>query len=335
VSEGGAPPIVRADPFTSIVVPVFNEQDVLAMLVPRLRHLLDSLTAGGEVWFVNDGSTDRTGALLSQAHDGDDRLKVLEFSRNFGHPAAITAGLDHARGDVVVLMDGDLQDPPELIPEMIALYRRGFDVVQAQRRSRAGESLFKKASAWLFYRLLRAVTNGNIPVDVGEFRLISREVVEVIRSLREHHRLVRGLVSWVGFPQTTLTFERPKRAAGSSKYPVLRMVHLGFDAMTSFSAVPLKLATFLGFGAFLLGCGYAAYAVYVGYVLRLGVPGWTSLVIINIFFSGVVLVCLGLVGEYVGRIFEEVKGRPLYVVRRRLSETGTHQEGGSARRTSP
>ncbi len=290
------------------------------MLVPRLLCLLDAMASGGEVWFVNDGSTDKTGEILARAHDDDPRLKVIEFSRNFGHPAAITAGLDHAQGDAVVLMDADLQDPPEVIPEMIALYRRGFDVVHAQRRSRAGESIFKRASAWLFYRLMRAATSGSVPVDVGEFRLMSREVVEALRSLREHHRLVRGLVSWVGFAQTTLAFERPKRAAGSTKYPVSRMVRLGFDGMTSFSAMPLKLATFLGFGAFLLGCGYAAYAIYVGYVLRLGVPGWTSLVILNIFFSGVVLVCLGLVGEYVGRIFEEVKGRPLYVVRRRLSE---------------
>lgn len=320
MTEATAPPILRPPPFVSIVVPVFNEQDVLAMLVSRLLCLLDGLAPGGEVWFVNDGSTDRTGEILARAHGDDPRLKVIEFSRNFGHPAAITAGLDHAQGDAVVLMDADLQDPPEVIPEMIALYRQGFDVVHAQRRSRAGESIFKRASAWLFYRLMRAATSGSVPVDVGEFRLMSREVVEALRSLREHHRLVRGLVSWVGFAQTTLAFERPKRAAGSTKYPVSRMVRLGFDGVTSFSAMPLKLATFLGFGAFLLGCGYAAYAIYVGYVLRLGVPGWTSLVILNIFFSGVVLVCLGLVGEYVGRIFEEVKGRPLYVVRRRLSE---------------
>jgi dolichol-phosphate mannosyltransferase len=300
------------------VVPVFNEEEVLDLLVSRLRALLDGLSRGGEVWFVNDGSTDRTGELLVAAHVADPRLKAVEFSRNFGHAAAITAGLDQASGEVVVLMDADLQDPPELVPEMIDLYRRGFDVVHAQRGSRKGESALKRASAWLFYRLMRAATGGGLPVDVGEFRLMSREVVDALRSLHERHRLVRGLVSWVGFSQTTLSFERPPRAAGRTKFPLSRMVRLAIDALTSFSAMPLKLATFLGFLAFLLGCGYAAYAVYVGYILGLGVPGWTSLVILNIMFSGVILVCLGLVGEYVGRIFEEVKGRPLYVVRRRL-----------------
>jgi glycosyltransferase involved in cell wall biosynthesis len=320
---------VRSEPFVSIVVPVFDEQEVLTILVSRLRTVLDGLVAGGEVWFINDGSTDRTGDLLLQAHTDDPRLKVLELSRNFGHPAAITAGLDNARGEVVVLMDADLQDPPEIIPDMIGLYRQGFDVVHAQRSSRSGESIFKRASSWLFYRLLRASSSGTIPVDVGEFRLMSQEVVQALRSLRERHRLVRGLVSWVGFTQTTLPFERPRRAGGTTKYSLTRMVRLAFDAMTSFSVLPLKLATLLGFFAFLLGCIYAGYAVYVGYVLRLGVPGWTSLVILNIFFSGVVLVCLGLIGEYVGRIFEEVKGRPLYLVRRRLGGGGSDGEGRS------
>jgi len=333
VSEAG--PLVRSDPFVSIVVPVFDEQEVLRTLVTRLRSILDELTAGGEVWFVNDGSTDETSDLLWQAHRDDARLKVLEFSRNFGQPAAITAGLDQARGDVVVLMDADLQDPPEIVPQMVAFYRRGFDVVHAQRRSRAGESIFKKMSAWIFYRLLRAATSGDLPVDVGEFRLMSREVVEVLRSLRERHRLIRGLVAWVGFSQTTLSFERPKRAAGTTKYSLGRMVRLGFDAMTSFSVLPLKLATFLGFAAFVMGCGYAGYAIYVGYILKLGVPGWTSLVILNIFFSGIVLVCLGLIGEYVGRIFEEVKGRPLYVVRRRRGEAPSGDEQAPSDRARP
>jgi len=218
-------------------------------------------------------------------------------------------------------MDADLQDPPELIPEMVSLYRQGLDVVQARRKSRRQESFFKRATAWLFYRLMGALADGGIEANVGEFRLMSRPVVDALGHLRERHRLVRGLVTWVGFAHTTLEFERPGRAAGVTKYSVAKMVALSLDAMTSFSAAPLRLAMFLGLAGVLAGLGYAAYAVYVGFVLGLGVPGWTSLVILNIFFSGVVLICLGLVGEYVGRIFEEVKRRPLYVVRRTLDDS--------------
>jgi len=217
-------------------------------------------------------------------------------------------------------MDADLQDPPELVIDMVERYRQGFDVVHARRSARRGESVFKRATAWLFYRLLRAVTENEIEANVGEFRLMSRPVVDALGGLRERHRLVRGLVSWVGFSHTTLEFERPGRAAGGTKYSVAKMLRLSLDAMTSFSAVPLRLATLLGFLGLLAGIGYAGYAFYIGYVLGLGVPGWTSLVILNIFFSGVVLVCLGLIGEYVGRIFEEVKRRPLYVVSRTLGE---------------
>jgi dolichol-phosphate mannosyltransferase len=225
-------------------------------------------------------------------------------------------------------MDGDLQDPPELIAPMVSLYRQGFDVVHARRTARRKESAFKRATAWLFYRLMRAATDSGIEANVGEFRLMSRPVVDALRGLRERHRLVRGLVSWVGFSHTTIEFERPGRAAGGTKYSVSRMLRLSLDAMTSFSAVPLRLATLLGFLGLLAGIGYAVYAVYIGYVRGLGVPGWTSLVILNIFFSGVVLVCLGLIGEYVGRIFEEVKRRPLYLVKRTLGAS-SRGEGSS------
>jgi dolichol-phosphate mannosyltransferase len=320
----------RKEPRVSVVLPVLDEEEVLPLLLPRLRAAMDALPGGAEAWFVDDGSRDATPRLVEEAHAADPRIKLLRLSRNFGPPAAMTAGLDHASGDAVVVMDADLQDPPELIPDMVALYRQGFDVVHARRSVRRGESLFKRATAWLFYRLMRAVTESGIEANVGEFRLMSRPVVDALRGLRERHRLFRGLVSWVGFTQTTLRFERPGRAAGDTKYSLGKMIRLSLDAMTSFSAVPLRLATLLGFLGLLAGLGYAVYAVYIGYVLGLGVPGWTSLVILNIFFSGVVLVCLGLIGEYVGRIFEEVKRRPLYVVSHVLGESSL-ENGASAR----
>jgi len=317
---------LRPPPRISIVVPVFDEEQVLPLLLPRLRAVMDSCPGGAEAWFVDDGSRDGTARLVEEAHAADPRFKLLQFSRNFGHPAAITAGLDRARGEAVVLMDADLQDPPELIPRMVALYQQGFDVVQARRSRRREESMFKRATAWLFYGLMSAVTENGIEANVGEFRLMSRPVVDALGQLRERHRLVRGLVSWVGFTRTTLEFERPGRAAGDTKYPLSKMLRLSIDAMTSFSAAPLRLATILGFVGVLAGAGYAAYSVYVGYVLGLGVPGWTSLVILNIFFSSVVLVCLGLIGEYVGRIFEEVKRRPLYLVSRALDDDAPEKD---------
>ena len=307
---------MRPEPFVSVVVPVFNEAAVLPMLLPRLRASLDGLPGGGEICFVNDGSDDGSAAYLESESRADPRIKVIDLSRNFGHSIAITAGLDHARGDAVVVMDCDLQDPPELIPELVAEYRRGFDVVHARRRTRRGESPFKRLTARLFYWTMRLAADRSPEPHVGEFRLMSRQVVDALQALRERHRLVRGLVAWVGFRQTVIDFERPARAAGTTKYPLLKMVRLGWDGMTSLSAAPLRVATLLGIAALFCGAAYAALAVYVGYVQGRGVPGWTSLVIINVFFSGVVLICLGLVGEYVARIFEEVKARPLYFVRR-------------------
>jgi len=321
-------PEERPEPFVSLVVPVFNEAAVLPMLLPRLRACLDGLRGGGEICFVNDGSEDGSVAYLESESRSDPRITIIDLSRNFGHSIAITAGLDHARGDAVVVMDCDLQDPPELVPHMVALYRKGFDVVHARRRTRRGESPFKRATARLFYWTMRLAADRSPEPHVGEFRLMSREVVDALQALRERHRLVRGLVAWVGFRQTVIDFERPARAAGTTKYPLLKMVRLAWDGMTSLSAAPLRVATLLGLAALLCGATYAAVAIYVGWVQGRGVPGWTSLVIVNIFFSGVVLICLGLVGEYVAKIFEEVKGRPLYFVRRDPGERAPGSKGG-------
>ena len=318
----------RPEPFLSIVVPVFNEAAVLPMFLPRLRACLDRLPGGGEICFVNDGSEDGSAAYLESQSRSDPRITFIDLSRNFGHSIAITAGLDHARGDAVVVMDCDLQDPPELVPEMVALYRQGFDVVHARRRTRRGESPFKRLTARLFYWMMRLTADRSPEPHVGEFRLMSRQVVDALQALRERHRLVRGLVAWVGFRQTVIDFERPPRAAGTTKYPLVKMVTLAWDGMTSLSAAPLRLATLLGIAALFCGAAYAAVAIYVGWIQGRGVPGWTSLVIVNIFFSGVVLICLGLIGEYVARIFEEVKGRPLYFVRRDAEQRATGSGGG-------
>jgi glycosyltransferase involved in cell wall biosynthesis len=311
---------LRPDPKVSIVLPVFNEEEVIPLLLPRLRAVIDQLAGGAEVWFVDDGSVDGTARLIERAHAADPRIKLVQFSRNFGHAAAITAGLDHARGEAVVLMDGDLQDPPELILEMVARYREGFDVVQARRVSRREDSFFKRITAWLFYRMMGALTHHQIPADVGEFRLMSHVVVAAVAGMREHHRLIRGMVHWVGFCHTTVEFDRPARAAGRTKYPLSKMLRLSVDGVTSFSTAPLRAAGLLGFLGLLGGLTYAGYALYERYILGQTVRGWTSLVLLNVFFSSVVLICLGVVGEYVGRIFEEVKNRPLYLVLRTLDD---------------
>src|SRR5262249_28993235 len=227
-SSRGEPDALRPEPPVSRVIPVFNEEDVLPLLLPRLRALLDGLAPGSEVCFINDGSHDASLRMLEAAAAADPRLKIIDFSRNFGHPAAITTGLDHARGDAVVLMDADLQDPPELVSQMVALYRKGYDVVHARRTSPRDEPVFKKMSAWAFSRLLRVVGHRDMPANVGEFGLMSRDVVVALRALRERHRLVRGLVAWVGFRQTNLDFERPGRAARITKYPLPKMLLLAW-----------------------------------------------------------------------------------------------------------
>ena len=328
-STGTPAPSLRPEPFLSIVIPVYNEEEVLPLLLERLRRLLDALPGGAEAWFVNDGSQDHSSEILVQEAQRDPRIMVLELSRNFGHPIAITAGLDHAEGDAVVVMDADLQDPPEIIPQLIARYREGFDVVHARRSARHDETAVKRFSARLFYKIMRLTTDHPPEIDVGEFRLMSRDVVASLRIFRERHRLVRGLVKWLGFRQTTLDFERPGRAAGVTKYPFAKMLRLSWDAMTSFSVAPLRVATLLGAAALLLAVALSAYALYARFVLALALPGWTALGLLNLFSSGVVLLSVGVIGEYVGRIFEEVKGRPLYVIQRKVIGTPRKESSGS------
>jgi dolichol-phosphate mannosyltransferase len=278
--------------------------------------VLTPLPDAWEIVFVNDGSRDATLDILQTLATGEARLRVLDLSRNFGHQAAISAGMDHARGQAVVVIDADLQDPPELIPAMLDKWREGWDVVYGKRVSRQGEGWFKKASAALFYRFLRVMTDVDIPVDTGDFRLLDRAVVEVMRNLPEQNRFIRGLVSWAGFHQSAIEYERQARFAGTTKYPLRKMVRFAMDAVTGFSHKPLKIASWLGFVL-----SAASFAYLIGVVIQriffadTTTPGWASMVAVSLFFNGVVLIILGILGEYLGRIYDETKRRPLYVVR--------------------
>jgi glycosyltransferase involved in cell wall biosynthesis len=316
-------------PTLSLVLPVYNEELIIPELDRRLREFLGQLAEIGDSWeviFVDDGSKDQSLPLLKALAATEPRYKIISFSRNFGHQMAITAGVDRAGGDAVVVMDADLQDPPEIVRAMVARWREGYDVVYAVRAKREGETLFKRATASLFYRLLRAMLGGvSIPVDAGDFRLMSRSVVLTLRALREQHRFVRGMVAWVGFKQVAVTYERPARFAGETKYPFRKMLRFAIDGITSFSIVPLRLATWLGVGAGLVGIGTAIWAFVAGTRGQV-VPGWTTLMILVSLGSCAQLLMMGILGEYVGRIYEEVKRRPLYVIAEETNLTREHAD---------
>lgn len=303
----------------SIIVPCYNEEEVISETLAQLTSLCDSQPAYDfELIFVNDGSTDATLAMLRDAAARDPRIKVLSFARNFGHQIAVTAGIDAASGDAVVLIDADLQDPPATVVEMIAKWRAGYDVVYGTRTSRPGESRFKLLTAGGFYRILNGLSEVPIPLDTGDFRLMGRNVVEVLKDMPERHRFVRGMVSWVGFNQLALPYERAERFAGTSKYPLRKMVAFATDGILSFSAKPLRFAVGMG----LFAAGLALLGIVYVLVLRLftsvWVEGWTAIMIALLFLGGVQLLSLGVLGEYVGRIHSEVKRRPLYVVQEKI-----------------
>jgi dolichol-phosphate mannosyltransferase len=298
----------------SIIIPVHNEEASVSALMARLRPAVQDLNAEYEVIFVDDGSTDKTGNMLAKMSAADRRVKILTFSRNFGHQAAITAGLDFADGDAAVVMDADLQDPPELLPEMFLLMKQGYDVVSAQRRARPGDGLWKRATASMFYWFMRRFVDRRLLPEVGDFRLFSRSAVLAIRRFREQHRFMRGLVAWLGLKEVIIPFQREERVYGTTKYPLFKMLQFAWTAVTSFSALPLRLSTNLGFAVMLFGVGYLVYSVFSALVARTAIHGWTSLVCLQIIFSGAILMAVGLVGNYVARIYEESKQRPLYVV---------------------
>jgi polyisoprenyl-phosphate glycosyltransferase len=299
-----------------IVVPFLNEADNLPALYQRLSSALAAEPEQFEVLFVDDGSTDGSAAWVAQQAAQDARVKLLRLSRNFGHQLAITAGMDHADGDAVVIMDADLQDPPEVVPELLRAWREGHEIAYAVRASRSGESWPKRFLAATFYKTFRRMANVDVPLDAGDFRLVDRKVIDALKQVRELHRFVRGLTCWVGFSQTAVRYERAPRHAGVTKYPVWKSMRLAWDAITSFSSTPLRWMTTIGLLVSLAGLAQAVRVI----VDRLLYPesmerGWASVVAIMLFLGGVQLISLGLIGQYVGRIFEESKKRPLYFVK--------------------
>ena len=311
----------------SIVIPVFNEIDVIDACYERLTAALRSLAGYDyELVFVDDGSRDRSYERLVAIHEQDPHLKIVKFSRNFGHQIAVTAGVDEAVGDAIVIIDADLQDPPEVIPEMVKKWEQGYDVVYGVRQRRAGESRIKLLTAAAFYRLLRSFTNIEIPVDVGDFRLISARAAAQLRKLREKDRFVRGLVSWIGFQQTGIPYERDSRLAGETKYPYRKMFKFAIDGITSFSNLPLKVASWLGYMASFLAFVYLA-SVFVQRAMGYTVEGWATIMVAMLFLGGVQLICLGIIGEYIGRIFNETKSRPMYVIES-VHQSAPHTQAG-------
>ncbi len=305
----------------SVVVPLYNEEAVIDEMVRRLSRVLEDLGEPYEVVMVNDGSRDATAGMARAICAANPSFKLVNFARNFGHQTAITAGMDLSCGDAVVVIDADLQDPPEVIRDMIEKWKEGYEVVYGKRAARKGETWFKRVTARSFYRFLNRMTDVRIPVDVGDFRLIDARVRDALLSVPEHNRYVRGLISWLGFRQTAVEFVREARFAGETKYPLKKMVKLAVDGITSFSYKPLKVG--IGMGAFLSIASFLyLVAVLVMRLFRLTdmEPGYASLMAVMLFFFGVILVMLGIIGEYIARIFEEVKGRPLYVISDKVGE---------------
>jgi glycosyltransferase involved in cell wall biosynthesis len=311
----------------SIVVPCYNEAAVIEEFHRRVVAALAGIESDLEIIYTDDGSRDQTANILRELQQKDRRVRVVSLSRNFGHQLAVTAGLEHARGDAVVIIDADLQDPPEVIPEMIQRWRDGYQVVYGLRVRRAGETTFKRWSAKLFYRLLNRLSEIEIPPDVGDFRLLDRQVVDVLLAMPERDRFLRGMISWVGFRQVAVVYDREPRRAGESKYPLVKMLGFALDSVISFSFAPLRLAIWVGFGAIAASFAGIIYALIIRLYTTEWVRGWASIFTAILFLGGIQLITLGIVGEYVGRIYAEVKMRPLYVVRERL---GFESDRGSS-----
>ncbi len=301
-------------PTLSVVAPVFNEEAILHELYRRLSAVLDGAGLDWELVLINDGSRDRSLEIMRELNAADPRVKVVSFARNFGHQVAITAGADFAQGEAVCIIDADLQDPPEVILDLLAKWREGYEVIYAVRSEREGETWFKEFTAKAFYRIIYRITDINIPMDTGDFRLMDRKVVQALRTMREKHRFMRGMSVWVGFKQTGVHYKRAARFAGETKYPLKKMLKFALDGITSFSYFPLQLATYIGFAA----AAVAILGAIVAVILRLAgghaLLGQATTLVAVLFLGGVQLISLGIIGEYLGRIYDEVKGRPLYIV---------------------
>lgn len=301
-------------PTFTIIAPIYNELENIPELYPRLRDVMEQTGQDWELILVDDGSTDGSTQVIHKLAENDERVRPVIFARNFGHQIAVTAGIDYSRGDAVIIIDADLQDPPEVILDLIEKWREGFEVVYAVRKEREGESWFKKTTAAVFYRLIHAITNVDIPLDTGDFRLMDKKVVSVLKNMREKHRFLRGMSAWVGFRQTGVEYKRKPRYAGKSKYPISKMMQFALNAITSFSYFPLQVATYIGF----IAAGLSVLAIPVVALLRLttgtALFGQATTLIIVLFLGGVQLISLGIIGEYIGRIYDEAKDRPLYIV---------------------
>lgn len=309
-------------PEISVIVPLYNEELVIGEMHKQLTRVMQQTGLAYEIVMVNDGSRDRTPEMAREICAADKNVKLIDFSRNFGHQFAITAGMDRCSGQAVVVIDADLQDPPEVIPEMIRKWQEGFQVVYGVRDKRHGESRFKLLTAAAFYRILRRLTSVDIPVDTGDFRLVDRRVLNEFNHMRERARFVRGMISWVGFKQTEVRYERHERFAGVTKYPFSKMLKFALDGLLSFSQLPLKLAMGLGLLSALVSFCFMVYGLVVKYFYPDQViPGWSSLFSAVLFIGGIQLICLGVLGEYVGRIYEEIKQRPLYIVKDEVNFT--------------
>jgi dolichol-phosphate mannosyltransferase len=301
-------------PTFTVIAPIYNELENIPELYPRIRDVMDQTGEPWELILVDDGSSDGSTEVIRKLAENDSRVRPVIFARNFGHQIAVTAGVDYSRGEAVVIIDADLQDPPEVILDLIAKWREGFEVVYAVREEREGETWFKKTTAALFYRLIHAITNVNIPLDTGDFRLMDQKVVAVMKQMREKHRFLRGMSAWVGFKQVGVNYKRKPRYAGTSKYPLKKMIQFALNAITSFSYFPLQLATYIGF----IAAGLSVVAIPIIIILRLttgtALLGQATTLVMVLFLGGVQLISLGIIGEYIGRIYDESKNRPLYIV---------------------
>ena len=307
----------------SIVVPLYNEEKNIRLMHDRLVSSILKITSNFEIIYVNDGSKDNSFLELLKLSNEDERVKYINFSRNFGHQIAVTAGLDYSKGAVVVIIDGDLQDPPEVIPEMYAKYKEGFEVVYGQRLKRKGDNFFKKITAKYFYRILKKITSINIPLDTGDFRLIDQKIVKDLKNMPEQNKFLRGQIAWLGYRQTSIFFERDERKFGETGYPFSKMLKFALDGITGFSDVPLQFVTktgiFISFISFLV----ILYAIFSHFILERTITGWTSLIISSMFIGGVQLISVGIIGEYISRINKNVQNRPLYIVSETNIEANT------------
>lgn len=305
-----------AQPYISVIIPIYNEEETLSKLFQRVSNVLNNSAtiSDYEIILVNDASTDRSMQIMLELSQSYPKLKIIELSRNFGHQVALTAGIDFASGDALILMDGDLQDSPEIIPQLIEKWQAGYDVVYAVRKSRK-ENIFKRITYKMFYRILRSISEIDMPLDSGDFSLLDKKIVNVLKSMPERNRFIRGLRSWIGFKQTELQYERDKRFAGQSKYTLSKLMKLAFDGIFSFSTLPLRIATVMGLLVSMLSFLGIVLVLYWKLFTAKAIPGWAATVIPILFLGGVQLICIGVLGEYIARIFSEVKQRPHYVIK--------------------